>query len=547
MGFVVDVAGDGKLRCETPLTGSEVLSLSGYGGANNVVAWRVNRNLRPLGWVVDEDASVEFVDTGSFEGMEVYRRTLSFLLVQASKKVLGQDVTIRHSMSDGYYCELSGGPATEEQVGAIKQGMAHLVDQNIPIHREVLPLDKARRIFERQGNYDKARLLQWTALDPTVVYRCADTYGYFYAPLASSTGQVKVFDLLRYPPGMVLQFPTVSFPDRLPPFQAAKSLAEVFREYSQWLDVLGVSTMDSIHERVATGKALDLILISEAFHGEALARMARAICDRPSVRLVCLAGPSGSGKTTTARRLQIQLQVCGRHPVSISLDDYFVDREDTPRDEKGDYDFEALEALDLKLINEHLEALLAGEEVQLPKFNFLTGQRAPGKKLRLRQGDLLIIEGIHGLNDRLTESIPDEMKYRIFISPLTGVSLDRHNRTSTTDDRLLRRMVRDYRRRGHSPEGTLLRWPSVIRGSHKHIFPYQERADVMFNTALVYELPVLKGYAEPLLRAVPEESPAYGEAQRLLSMLRFVPVIPAENVPNLSILREFVGGSCFED
>ena len=421
------------------------------------------------------------------------------------------------------------------------------MDQNIPIHREVLPLDKARRIFERQGNYDKARLLQWTALDPTVVYRCADTYGYFYAPLASSTGQVKVFDLLRYPPGMVLQFPTVSFPDRLPPFQAAKSLAEVFREYSQWLDVLGVSTMDSIHERVATGKALDLILISEALHGEALARIAREICGRSAVRLVCLAGPSGSGKTTTARRLQIQLQVCGKHPVAVSLDDYFVDRESTPRDEKGDYDFEALEALDLGLINEHLQALLAGEEVRLPRFNFLTGQRTPGKSLRLRDGDVLIIEGIHGLNDRLTESIPDEMKYRIFVSPLTGVSLDRHNRTSTTDDRLLRRLVRDHRVRGHSPESTLLRWPSVIRGSHRHIFPYQERADVMFNTALVYELPVLKGYAEPLLRAVPEESPAYGEAQRLLSMLRFVPVIPVDNVPNLSILREFVGGSCFED
>lgn len=384
-------------------------------------------------------------------------------------------------------------------------------------------------------------------MDPVVVYRCADTYGYFYAPLASNTGQVKVFDLLYYPPGMVLQFPTISFPDRIPPFQAPKSLAEVFIQYSQWLDVLGVTTMDSIHERVTSGRGLELILISEALHGEALARVSREICDRPDVRLVCLAGPSGSGKTTTARRLMVQLQVCGKRPVAISLDDYFVDREKTPRDENGNYDFEALEALDVEQINQDLSALLEGQEVQLPKFDFLTGRRKKGKRIKVGSDDVIIIEGIHGLNEKLTRSIPEETKYKIFVSPLTGVSLDRHNRTSTTDNRLLRRLVRDHRVRGHSPESTLLMWPSVIRGSHRHIFPYQERADVMFNTALVYELPVLKGYAEPLLRSVPEESPAYGEAQRLLSMLRFVPFIPSDDVPNISILREFIGGSCFED
>lgn len=547
MGFQVKIANFGEVVCETPLTGSELLSLSKLEGQHQVVACRVNHYLRSLNWVVDMPSEVEFVDTGSFEGMEVYRRTLSFLLVMASKRALGQDVIIRHSMSDGYYCELVGGEATEEDIRAIKDEMSRLIGLNIPIHREVLPLDKAKSIFERQGNLDKARLLKWAALDPVVTYRCADTYGYFYAPLASSTGQVRVFDLLYYPPGMVLQFPTVSFPDRIPPFQAPKSLAEVFIEYSQWLDVLGVTTMDSIHERVASGKGLELILISEALHGEALARVAREICDRPEVKLVCLAGPSGSGKTTTAKRLQVQLQVCGKRPVAVSLDDYFVDRELTPRDENGDYDFEALEALDLEAINRDLLALMEGKEVQLPKFDFITGRRKPGKKIRISGDDVIIIEGIHGLNEHLTRSIPEEMKYKIFVSPLTGVSLDRHNRTSTTDNRLLRRLVRDHRVRGHSPESTLMRWPSVIRGSHKHIFPYQAVADVMFNTALVYELPVLRGYAEPLLRSVPEESPAYGEAQRLLSMLRFVPFLPSDNVPNLSILREFIGGSCFED
>jgi uridine kinase len=346
---------------------------------------------------------------------------------------------------------------------------------------------------------------------------------------------------------MVLRFPGLTDPEALPPFQAVKSLADVFREYSQWLDVLGVSTMDSLHEIVADGRVLDLILVSEALHGESLARIARTVADRPEVRLVCLAGPSGSGKTTTARRLSVQFRACGRRTVPLFLDDYFVDRERTPRDENGDYDFEALEALDLDLINEHLSALMAGEEIQAPRFNFATGQRSPGRRIRLEPDQLLVIEGIHGLNDRLTEAVPEEAKYRIFVSPLTGVSLDRHNRTSTTDNRLLRRLVRDFRVRGYSPQSTLLRWPSVIRGSHRHIFPYQQRADVMFNTAMVYELGVLKGYAEPLLRAIPEDSPAFGEAQRLLSWLRFVPFVPSDNVPNLSILREFIGGSCFED
>ncbi|ACZ19592.1 AAA ATPase [Thermanaerovibrio acidaminovorans DSM 6589] len=547
MGFKVNISGFGSIECEMPLTGAELLSLAKAEMAHQVVACRVNHYLRPLSWVIDGASDVEFVDTGSFEGMEVYRRTLSFLLVMASKRALGQDVIIRHSMSDGYYCELVGGEASQGDVEAIRGEMKRLIDLNIPINREVLPLDRAKGIFERQGNLDKARLLKWTAMDPVVVYRCADTYGYFYAPLASNTGQVKVFDLLYYPPGMVLQFPTISFPDRIPPFQAPKSLAEVFIQYSQWLDVLGVTTMDSIHERVTSGRGLELILISEALHGEALARVSREICDRPDVRLVCLAGPSGSGKTTTARRLMVQLQVCGKRPVAISLDDYFVDREKTPRDENGNYDFEALEALDVEQINQDLSALLEGQEVQLPKFDFLTGRRKKGKRIKVGSDDVIIIEGIHGLNEKLTRSIPEETKYKIFVSPLTGVSLDRHNRTSTTDNRLLRRLVRDHRVRGHSPESTLLMWPSVIRGSHRHIFPYQERADVMFNTALVYELPVLKGYAEPLLRSVPEESPAYGEAQRLLSMLRFVPFIPSDDVPNISILREFIGGSCFED
>ncbi|MDR1472393.1 MAG: nucleoside kinase [Synergistaceae bacterium] len=550
MGFNIKVARNGGVRdisSDTPIMGHEVLALSENEGNNTVVAWRVNHILRPMSWVVDDDADVEFVDTSSFEGMEIYRSTLTFLLSLACKRAISKDIAVRYSTSDSYYCEIIGEAATEEQALKVKDEMNRLVSSSLPIQMATLPLDKARRIFERQGDADKAKLIQWTGTDPIMLYRCAGNYGYFGVPLAASTSMVKTFDLNYYSPGLLLRFPSITASLELQPLQVVPKLMEVFREYSTWLNVLGLSTMDSLHERVALGKSLDLILISEAFHSEALSRIASQIIERSDVRLVCLAGPSSSGKTTTSKRLSIQLQVKGRNPVALALDDYYVDRDDTPRDEHGDYDFEALEALDLDLINEHLNALLAGEEVRLPRFDFILGTRKKGKRLRLSPSDILIIEGIHGLNDRLTADIPQEKKYKIFISPLTGVNLDSHNRIGTTDTRLLRRMVRDYRTRGYGPEHTILMWPSVIKGSHKHIFPYEERADVLFNTSLAYEISVLKGYVEPLLRAIPELSPAYGEASRLLSTLGFAPVIPSENVPNLSILREFIGGSCFDD
>lgn len=536
-----------RLQADSPMTGHEVLCLVGREeDGEMIMAWRVNRILRPMGWVVDEDADVEFVDMSSFEGTEIYRRTLTFLLVLACRKAVGKNIVVRYSMNDSYYCEFPDDVVTEAQVAEIKNEMKKLVELALPIQMTILPLDKARRIFERQGNEDKARLIQWTGVDPVAVYRCAGSYGYFGGPLAASTSVVHNFDLNHYAPGLLLRFPAITDINSLPPLAVVPKLMDVFREYSKWLSVLGLSTMDSLHERVSKGQSLELILISEAFHSEALSRIAREIIGRKGVRLVCLAGPSSSGKTTTSKRLAIQLSVSGMRPVALALDDYYVDRARTPRDENGKYDFEALEALDLELVNEHLEALLAGEEVQLPKFDFITGTRKQGKRLRLDGGDILIIEGIHGLNEKLTERIPAEMKYKVFISPLTGVNLDSYNRIGTTDTRLLRRMVRDYRTRGYGAENTLLMWPSVIRGSHKHIFPYEEGADDLFNTSLVYEISVLKGYAEPMLRAIPESSPAYGEARRLLSILSFAPVIPSENIPNNSIIREFIGGGCFE-
>jgi len=551
VGFYVNIVqGDkvNKIYSDTPIMGHEVLALSDLGETGQLaIAWRVNRILRPMSWVVDDDADVEFVDTSSFEGTEIYRSTLTFLLVLACKKALSKEVVVRYSMSDSYYCEFPGAAAAEDEVARVKEEMEKIVASALPIQLATLPLDKAKKIFERQGNVDRARLIQCTGNDPVMLYRCAGIYGYFGVPLASSTSILKTFDLNAFAPGFLLRFPSITASDVLPPLQVVPKLMDVFREYATWLSVLGLSTMDSLHDRVAKGKSLELILVSEAFHGEALSRIANAIIARRTVRLLCLAGPSSSGKTTTSKRLAIQLQVSGKNPIALALDNYYVDRDKTPRDENGNYDFEALEALDIELINEHISALLAGEEVELPRFDFVAGTRKPGPKLRLKFNDILIIEGIHGLNDKLTRDISSENKCKVFISPLTGVNLDAHNRIGTTDTRLLRRLVRDYRTRGHSPERTLLMWPSVIKGSHRHIFPYEEGADMLFNSSLVYEISVMKGYAEPLLRAIPETSPAYGEASRLMSMLSFAPVIPSENVPNLSILREFIGGGCFED
>jgi len=546
MSFVIRIKGFSDIHCEMPLSGQGVLASTGLYKNRNIVAWRVNNYLRPLEWVVDGDADVEFVDTYSFEGTMVYRSSLGFLLVLASRKALGKPIFIRHSISEGHFWELEDEDITEEDLASIAETMKNLVDMDIPITREIVSLDKACRIFERQGNPEKGRLFSRVYMDPIEVYRCLDMYGFFYCPLVPSTGYLKNWDLKLLAPGMVLQFPTVAYPTSLPPFQASRKLSGVFLEYANWLRTMGISTMVNLHDAIAAGRGQELILISEAFHSQRLSNLAYDVVKR-NARVVCIAGPSASGKTTLSKRLKIQLQVCGKRPVTVSLDDYFVDRERTPRDEKGDYDFEALEALDLELLNQQLKSLIEGESVQLPRFDFRTGTRKEGRWLKLDEDDILIIEGIHGLNDQVTQSVPQDKKFRIFVSPLTGVSLDRQNRTSTTDNRLFRRMIRDHRTRGHGPEATLKRWPSVIRGAQKYIFPYQKHSDVMFNSALLYELPVLKGYLEPLLQTVPEGSPVFGEARRLLSLLRFVPPLPSDTVPNESIIREFIGGSLFED
>lgn len=528
------------------LTAREILSRTNFPNKENVVACRVNRVQRPLSWLIDMDSEVEFITTDSIEGIDVYLRSLSFMLTSVATRCCGIRLQIRQSMNYSYYYESPDGPVTEECRNVILTEMRRMVIDGTPFVREELPIDKAKRIMHAQGYHDKERLLSWIRNDPVVLYRCEGIYDFYSGELVDTAAIVPAFELHLYKGGIFLSGPTLYNPYVSIEFKTSVKTLKLFQKYSKWLDMLNLATMDHIHALVSDGRACDLIMVSEALHTKHMTDICNSVEARRGVRLLCLAGPSSSGKTTAAKRLRAQLLSSGIQAITIGLDNYFVDREHTPRDDGGRYDFEALEALDIGLINEHLAELIAGGEVDIPGFDFMTGRRTKGMKLKLRDNQVLLIEGIHGLNVRITESVPADKKYGIFICPLTGTNIDMHNRIGTTDTRLLRRMVRDYRTRGNLPESTLLQWPSVVRGSHKHIFPYQQKADALFNTALAYELPVIKGYVVPMLKSVPESSDAYGEAQRLLSILSFVPVIPSDNVPNISIFREFIGGSCFE-
>ncbi len=543
MAFTVQVQGGPPLHCSEELTGQMALAQSGLDDPQRlVVSWRVNHYLRSLQWTLDDDASVEFVDTSSFEGATVYRNSLSFLLTIACHRVLRRRVLVRHSIAEGLFWELEDQALTPQMVQALEEEMARLIAMDLPFLREVVSLDKARQIFERQAMPEKARLLSRVVLDPVELYSCLGEYGYFFTPMVPSTGYLKSFALRYHEPGMVLSYPTVFSPRTLPAYQPSEKLTRVFLEYASWLKTLGVTTMEQLHEAIAQGRGAELVLLAEALHAQRFSELATEILFQRR-RLVFIAGPSASGKTTTAQKLRIQLLVAGSRAVTLSLDDYFLDRENTPRDEEGRYDFEALEALDLELLQRHFKRLLAGEAVELPRFNFLTGRREEGPRLQLGPQDILIVEGLHGLNEQILDMVPQQERFGVFAAPLTGVSLDEHNRIGTTDNRLLRRLVRDSWSRGNSAESTLQRWPSVIRGGMKYIFPYQKNADAMFNSSLIYEIAVLKTLSEPILRSLGEDSPLFGEAQRVLGLLKFVPSLSQDLVPNNSILREFIGGS----
>lgn len=514
-----------------------------------IVVAKVNNDVKDLQTVVCRDCTVEFVDLASEDGRRVYQRSLAFVMVTATRDLYPDgEVTVEHSLSKGLYCELNlGREVTADDIAKLEQRMAAIIAEDRPFVRRSLPRAEAIALFAAAGQEEKVRLLRQLKRENVSLYYCGESYDYFYGTMTPSTGYLKVFELKYYPPGFVLRFPEKEAPARLPVFDDQPKLFKIFQEAEQWGKILRCPYVANLNEFVEAGQSAEIIRIAEALHEKKLAHIADYIsenCGR--VRVILVAGPSSSGKTTFAQRLNVQLRVNGLRPVPVSLDDYFVDRAHTPRDEKGDYDFEAIEAIDLELFNEHLVRLLKGESVKLPTYDFMTGQREyRGRQIHIESDQPLIIEGIHGLNERLTRSVSRDQKVKIYISALTQLSIDNHNRIPTTDTRLIRRIVRDSQFRSHDALKTLKVWPSVRRGEERNIFPFQEEADIMFNSALIYELGVLRNCAEGLLSQIGPEHPEYSEAKRLLNFLGYFAPIAADDIPGNSLIREFVGKSCF--
>ena len=515
------------------------------------VAALVSNDLYELTLPVRRDIDVEFIDITDKDGMRIYRRSLVFLLVAAVSELFpGAWLHVDHSMTfGGMFCRLEGRPPfTPQELSQLRERMQQLVDQDLPIRRQELSIQQAAAEFRARGDEEKASLLENSDKQTVAVYQLGTHRNHFHGYMAPSTGYLKVFDLVHYPPGFVLHFPRRHDPTHLDPFQAMPRLTQVFQEYREWLELLDVKNLPALNRAIDSGRIREVSLVAEALHEQRIAAIASVIANyREQIGMVLIAGPSSSGKTTFARRLSVQLMANGIHPVALGLDNWFVDREQTPLDEDGKPDFEALEAIDLALFNRQLNQLMAGETVTLPSFDFRIGRKLPGETLHITPNHVILVEGIHGLNPGLVPDISSERIFRVYISALTQLNLDRHNRVSTTDTRIIRRIVRDAARRGYSATDTIGRWPRVERGEWRNIFPYQEHADVMFNSALVYELAALRSLAEPLLLSVEPGTPERVEADRLLSLLRWFRPCPSDIVPDNSILREFIGGSILED
>ena len=518
---------------------------------SDIVLATVNGKLSELTKILDEDCTINLIGTDTVCGIETYRRSVLLLMIKSFYVVCGEEniekLLVDYSLSKGYYCELYGNVRiSEELLRQVKEHMEKLVEQNLPIVKETISTREAIEHFGRHKMYDKEKLFKFRRGSNVNVYRINRFEDYFYGYMVPSTGYLKYFDLYCYDEGFVLQLPVKEEPSVVPAFRPQHKVFNVLKEASAWGRMMDIETVGALNEQISEGKIKDVILVQEALQEMKIARLATDILNRRNTKFVMIAGPSSSGKTTFAKRLSIQLTAHGMKPHTISVDDYFLNRCDTPRDENGDYNYEILEALDVKLFNEDMTRLMKGEEVELPTFNFHTGKREySGKTLKLGVEDILIIEGIHCLNDRLSYSLPKESKFKIYISALTQLNVDEHNRIATTDGRLIRRLVRDARDRSTSAEETIARWTSVRKGEENCIFPYQEEADAMFNSALIYELGVLKQFAEPLLFNVPVDSPQYQEAKRLLKFLDYFLTIDSQLIPANSLIREFIGGSVF--
>ena len=513
------------------------------------VSARVNNKVEGMHYRVYNHKEVEFLDMTSASGLRAYTRSLFFVLCKAAYELFSPcRVGIDIPVSNGYYVNLQiGRPLTAADADALRRRMQEIIDSALPIHRHVTTTEEAIRMFTEMQQMSKVKLLQSTGRLYTTYYDIDGYRDYYYGALLTNTSQLYLFGLEKYYDGLLLRVPSREQPDELGEMTHQDKMFGIFKEHHHWQSIIGLRTIGDLNDAIGQGKSATLIQISEALQEKKIARIADEIAQRKGIKLVLLAGPSSSGKTTTCKRLSVQLAVNGIKPIEISLDDYFVDRVKTPRDESGDYDFEHLHALNLPLFNEQLSALFRGEEVELPRYDFPTGtSQRSGRRLRLGENEILVVEGIHALNPELTAQIPDEQKFRVYASALTTILLDDHNYIPTTDNRLLRRIIRDHKYRAVSAQETIRRWPSVRKGENRWIFPYQENADAMFNTAMLFELAVIKSQAEPLLEQVPENCEAYAEAYRLLKFLHYIKPIPADQIPPTSLLREFLGGSSCE-
>ena len=527
----------------------DIFSEIGLEMSHGPISCKVNNKVEGMHYRVYNSKDLEFLDMTSSSGSRAYTRTLFFVLCKAVKDIFpaSPDVIIDIPVSNGFYVDVRlGKELTEEEVGKLRNRMQEIIDAHMPIRRYMVPTEDAIALFQEKGDVEKVKLLKTSGSIYTTYYKIGDYVDYYYGTLLTNTSELYLFGLEKYYDGMLLRIPSLKNPDQLGEITRQDKMFDIFKEHHRWQDIIGIRTVGDFNQAVTAGFSTDIINISEALQEKKIAQIAEDIAQRKGVKLVLLAGPSSSGKTTSCKRLSIQLAVNGLKPLQISLDDYFVDREKTPKDESGEYDYESIYALDLKLINEQFNALFRGEEVELPKYDFQSGKsKRSGNKLKMNDHNVLVVEGIHALNPELTSQIPDEQIYRVYASALTTILLDNHNYIPTTDNRLLRRIIRDNKYRGVSAQETIHRWPSVRAGENKWIFPFQENADAMLNTAMLYELAVIKMQAEPLLQLVPENCEEYAEAYRLLKFLKYFKGIPYNNLPPTSLLREFLGGSSF--
>ena len=555
-GTTYDVPMDSTLEEAYALTGLEME----YGP---IIA-HINNKVEGMHYRLYKDKTVEFLDIRSASGLRTYTRTLFFVLSKAAHDLFDSQpasgdngevyegrmckVTIDIPVSNGYYVDLElGRPVTLEDVGRLRRRMQEIIAADLPIHRYETTTEEAIRMFEERQAHSKVKLLRSQGSIYTTYYDLDGYKDYYYGALLTRTSQIHLFGLEKYYDGLLLRIPSIEHPSELGELVHQDKMFGIFKEHHRWQNIIGLRTIGDLNEAIASGRSSLLIQVSEALQEKKISQIADEIARKKGVRMVLIAGPSSSGKTTTCKRLSIQLLTNGIKPIGISLDDYFLDREKTPRDASGDYDFESIYALNLPLLNEQLSALFRGEEVVLPRYDFPMGRSvSSNKRLQLHDDEILVVEGIHALNPELTAQIPEELKFRVYASALTTILLDNHNYVPTTDNRLLRRIIRDHKYRGVSARETIRRWPSVRKGENRWIFPYQENADQMFNTAMLFELAVIKRQAEPLLEEVPENCVEYAEAYRLRKFLKYIRPIPEDQIPPTSLLREFLGGSSFE-